>query len=172
MAEGVPGRGTIPGIEAQPFFSLAVVFYLWKLWIEEKNYICKWKIACSSLIIGKTETHLPVFFKTKAHIEQIPPHLSTYQRHRKTQNHRRTKKDTKLPQTSVPQDLKADEDVHKEGVIVWKGLSLLWQSQAQRHHRGAPAQTRSKRVLENPNEPPLSEGYTSGSGEGRMEHQF
>ncbi|GKA64799.1 putative ribonuclease H-like domain-containing protein, partial [Tanacetum coccineum] len=47
-----------------------------------------------------------------------------------------------------------------------------WQSQAPRHHGGAPAQTRSERVLEKPNEPPLSEGHTSGSGEGRMEHQF
>ncbi|GJX56729.1 hypothetical protein Tco_0286626 [Tanacetum coccineum] len=37
---------------------------------------------------------------------------------------------------------------------------------------GAPAQTRSERVLEKPNEPPLSEGHTSGRGEGRMEHQF
>ncbi|GKF92239.1 hypothetical protein Tco_0278958, partial [Tanacetum coccineum] len=37
---------------------------------------------------------------------------------------------------------------------------------------GAPAQTRSERVLEKPIEPPLSEGNTSGSGEGRMEHQF
>ncbi|GJV84748.1 hypothetical protein Tco_1524646 [Tanacetum coccineum] len=36
----------------------------------------------------------------------------------------------------------------------------------------ALVQTRSERVLEKPNEPPLSEGYTSGSGEGRMEHQF
>ncbi|GKA59652.1 hypothetical protein Tco_0758965, partial [Tanacetum coccineum] len=41
-----------------------------------------------------------------------------------------------------------------------------------RHHGGAPAQTRSERVLEQPNEPPISEGHTSGSGEGRMEHQF
>ncbi|GJR90758.1 copia protein [Tanacetum coccineum] len=31
---------------------------------------------------------------------------------------------------------------------------------------------RSERVLEHPIEPPLSEGHTSGSGEGRMEHQF
>ncbi|GJY53859.1 putative RNA-directed DNA polymerase [Tanacetum coccineum] len=30
----------------------------------------------------------------------------------------------------------------------------------------------SERVLDNPNEPPLSEGHTSGSGEGMMEHQF
>ncbi|GKE88110.1 hypothetical protein Tco_1565585 [Tanacetum coccineum] len=32
---------------------------------------------------------------------------------------------------------------------------------------GAPAQTRSERVLEKSNEPPLSEGHTSGSGEAR-----
>ncbi|GKD94401.1 hypothetical protein Tco_1374238 [Tanacetum coccineum] len=38
--------------------------------------------------------------------------------------------------------------------------------------RGSPAQTRSERVFEQPNEPPLSEGHTSGSGEGRMECQF
>ncbi|GKC30913.1 hypothetical protein Tco_1038207 [Tanacetum coccineum] len=38
--------------------------------------------------------------------------------------------------------------------------------------RDAPAQTRSERVLEKPNEPPLLEGYTSGSGEGSMEHTF
>ncbi|GKF53744.1 hypothetical protein Tco_0160654, partial [Tanacetum coccineum] len=37
---------------------------------------------------------------------------------------------------------------------------------------GAPAQTRSKRVLEKPNEPPLSEGHTSGSEEGSMEYHF
>ncbi|GJZ40591.1 hypothetical protein Tco_0587477 [Tanacetum coccineum] len=37
---------------------------------------------------------------------------------------------------------------------------------------GALAQTRSERVLKNPNEPPLSEGHTSGSGEGSMEHTF
>ncbi|GKE44080.1 hypothetical protein Tco_1471364, partial [Tanacetum coccineum] len=37
---------------------------------------------------------------------------------------------------------------------------------------GALAQTMSERVLEKPNEPPLSEGNTSGSGEDRMEHQF
>ncbi|GJX64103.1 hypothetical protein Tco_0298446 [Tanacetum coccineum] len=37
---------------------------------------------------------------------------------------------------------------------------------------GAPAQTRSERVLKQPNEPPLPEGHTSGSREGRMEHTF
>ncbi|GJW42607.1 hypothetical protein Tco_0071406 [Tanacetum coccineum] len=37
---------------------------------------------------------------------------------------------------------------------------------------GAPAQTRSERVLKQPNEPPLSEGHTSGSKEDRIEHTF
>nr|GEY67949.1 ribonuclease H-like domain-containing protein [Tanacetum cinerariifolium] len=37
---------------------------------------------------------------------------------------------------------------------------------------GTPAQTRSERVLKQTNEPPLLEGYTSGSEEGRMEHTF
>ncbi|GJU48738.1 hypothetical protein Tco_1218293 [Tanacetum coccineum] len=82
-----------------------------------------------------------------------------------------------LQTETPPPDLGADEVVHKEGVTVWKGLSLLllgngyrWQSQAPRHHGGAPAQTRSERVLEKPNKPPLSEGgNTAISDEGRME---
>ncbi|GJR00424.1 hypothetical protein Tco_0523408 [Tanacetum coccineum] len=37
---------------------------------------------------------------------------------------------------------------------------------------GAPAQTGFERVLKQPNEPPLSKGHTSRSGEGRMEHTF
>ncbi|GKB54787.1 hypothetical protein Tco_0905540, partial [Tanacetum coccineum] len=47
-----------------------------------------------------------------------------------------------------------------------------WQSQGPRNHGGALAQTRSERVLEKPNEPPLPEGHTSRSGEGSMEHTF
>ncbi|GJT39418.1 putative ribonuclease H-like domain-containing protein [Tanacetum coccineum] len=38
--------------------------------------------------------------------------------------------------------------------------------------RGALVQTRSERVLENSNEPPLTEGHISGSMEGSMEHTF
>ncbi|GJV17063.1 putative ribonuclease H-like domain-containing protein [Tanacetum coccineum] len=45
-----------------------------------------------------------------------------------------------------------------------------WQSQAPRYHGGAPAQTRSERVIEQSIESPLSEGNTSGSREDRMEH--
>ncbi|GJV98322.1 hypothetical protein Tco_1553574 [Tanacetum coccineum] len=37
---------------------------------------------------------------------------------------------------------------------------------------GALAQTRSERVLENTNEPPIPEGHISRSGEGSMEHTF
>ncbi|GKB75154.1 hypothetical protein Tco_0936566 [Tanacetum coccineum] len=37
---------------------------------------------------------------------------------------------------------------------------------------GTPGQTRSERVLAQPNEPPLSEGHTSRSREGRMKHTF
>ncbi|GJR45074.1 putative ribonuclease H-like domain-containing protein [Tanacetum coccineum] len=112
----------------------------------------------------QTETPPPVFHEPQsdAHIEQILQSPTTYQRKRKTQKRRRTNKDTKLPKTSVPQDLRAYEAIHKEGVT----------SQASRHHGGAPSQTRSERVLEKPNEPPLLEGHTSGSGEGSMEYHF
>nr|GEV69228.1 hypothetical protein [Tanacetum cinerariifolium] len=68
------------------------------------------------------------------------------------------KKDTELPQTSVPLNFRADEAVHKEG------------SQAPDTMGGTSAQTRSKRVLKQPNEPPLLEGLTSRSGDGIMEH--
>ncbi|GKA65493.1 putative ribonuclease H-like domain-containing protein [Tanacetum coccineum] len=106
--------------------------------------------------------------QTKAHIEQILPSPSTYQRkQRKTQKHRRAKKVTELPQTSVPLDHEADAVVHKEGEI-GSGDN----PRRQETMGGALAQTMSKRVLEKPNEPPLSEGHTSRSGEGSMEHTF
>ncbi|GKA24604.1 hypothetical protein Tco_0710637 [Tanacetum coccineum] len=104
--------------------------------------------------------------QTEANIEQILPSPSIYQRkHRKTQKHRRAKKVTELPQTSMPLDLRADEVIHKEGVTVW-------QSQAPRNLGSTPAQTRCERVLKQSNEPPLPKGHTSRSGEGRMAHTF
>ncbi|GJW28779.1 putative ribonuclease H-like domain-containing protein, partial [Tanacetum coccineum] len=55
--------------------------------------------------------------QTEANIMQILQSLSIYQRkHKKTQNHRRAKKVTELPQTSMPLDLGSDDAVHKEGV--------------------------------------------------------
>ncbi|GJU22827.1 hypothetical protein Tco_1156169 [Tanacetum coccineum] len=116
----------------------------------------------------KTETPLTVSYEpqTEAHIEKILPSLSTYHRkHRKTQKHRRAKKVTELPQTSVPLDLGADKAVYKEG-------SDSGSPRRQETMGGAPAQTRSERVLKQPNEPPLLEGHTSRSGEGSMEHTF
>ncbi|GKD62765.1 hypothetical protein Tco_1300274, partial [Tanacetum coccineum] len=103
----------------------------------------------------QTETPPPVFHEpqSEAHIEQILQSTTTYQRKRKTQKRRRTNKDTKLPQTSVPQDLRADE-------VAVLGAKTPW--------GGTPAQTRSERVLKKPNEPPLSEGHTFGSEEGNM----
>nr|GEU65687.1 hypothetical protein [Tanacetum cinerariifolium] len=38
--------------------------------------------------------------------------------------------------------------------------------------RGTSAQTMSERVLEQPNEPPLTEGHTSGKGEDRLEENI
>ncbi|GJU24997.1 putative ribonuclease H-like domain-containing protein [Tanacetum coccineum] len=74
----------------------------------------------------ETPPTVPHELQTEAHIEQILPSPSTYQRkQRKTQKHRRAKKVIELPQTSVPLDHRADEAVHKKGVTVWKGLSLL-----------------------------------------------
>nr|GFB57455.1 hypothetical protein [Tanacetum cinerariifolium] len=60
-----------------------------------------------------TVSHEP---QTETHIEKILPSLSTYQRkHRKTHKPRKAKKVNKLPQTSVPLDIGADEAVHQEG---------------------------------------------------------
>nr|GEU59696.1 hypothetical protein [Tanacetum cinerariifolium] len=54
--------------------------------------------------------------QTEAHIKQILPSLSTYQRnHKKTHKPRKAKKVTELPHTSVALDIGADEAVHQEG---------------------------------------------------------
>ncbi|GKD82470.1 putative ribonuclease H-like domain-containing protein, partial [Tanacetum coccineum] len=92
----------------------------------------------------------------------------------------RTKKDTKLPQTSVPQDLEVDEDVHKEeSDSMERAITTAASLDAAQDNDNiiktqtkAMTNTRSERVLEQPIKPPLSEGHTSGSGEIRMEHQF
>ncbi|GKF34738.1 hypothetical protein Tco_0107938, partial [Tanacetum coccineum] len=96
----------------------------------------------------------------EAHIKQILPSPSTYQRkQRKTQKHRRAKQVTVLPQTSVPLDHGADKAVYKEEAdsverVITTDASLVAAHDSLR------------------DEPPLSEGHTSGSGEGRMKHTF
>ncbi|GJY81945.1 hypothetical protein Tco_0494696 [Tanacetum coccineum] len=110
----------------------------------------------------QTETPPPVFHEhqSEAYIKQILQSPTTYQRKRKTQKHRRTNKDTKLPQTSVPQDLGADEAVHKEGVTVAVlGAKTPWGVLLLRLDNEPPT----------PHDSPLSGGNTPGSDEGRME---
>nr|GEX80453.1 hypothetical protein [Tanacetum cinerariifolium] len=53
-----------------------------------------------------------------------------------------------------------------------KGMDTGGNPRRQKTMGGTPAQTRSESVLEQPNEPPLLEGHTSRSKEGRMEHTF
>ncbi|GJY94685.1 putative ribonuclease H-like domain-containing protein [Tanacetum coccineum] len=71
-----------------------------------------------------------------------------------------------------PQEANGDTGLKKSVDARQSEEKNVWKSRAPRHHGGAPAQTRSERVLAQPIEPPLSEGHTSGSGEGRMKHQF
>ncbi|GJY68453.1 hypothetical protein Tco_0471435 [Tanacetum coccineum] len=121
-------------------------------------------IETSPTVTPQTEAHQTTVSQIvfhEAHIEQILPSPTTYQRKRKTQKRRRTKKDTELPQTSVPIDHGADEGKDTGGSL-----------RRQETMGGTPAQTRSERVLEQPNEPPLLEGHTSGSREGSMEPNF
>ncbi|GJW64659.1 hypothetical protein Tco_0116543 [Tanacetum coccineum] len=83
---------------------------------------------------------------------------------------------TELPQTSVPLDHGADEAVHKEGDDIMERVittvASLVAAQDSDNIFKNQSTTMSERVLENPNEPPLTEGHTSGSGEGSMEHTF
>ncbi|GKC01187.1 hypothetical protein Tco_0987323 [Tanacetum coccineum] len=154
-----------------------------------------------------TETPSPIFHEpqTEAHIEQLLPSPTTYQRKRKTQTRRRTKKDTKLPQTSVPQDLEANEAVHKEGgdsveraitttasldathdsdniirtqttampnVDILQGMDIGGSPRRQDTMGVLLLRLGLRECLKSPNEPPLLEGHTFRSGEGKMEHQF
>nr|GEZ60276.1 ribonuclease H-like domain-containing protein [Tanacetum cinerariifolium] len=53
-----------------------------------------------------------------------------------------------------------------------QGMDTGGSPRRQETMRGTPAQTRSERVLKQPNEAPLLEGHTSESGEGKMEKPF
>ncbi|GKC39518.1 hypothetical protein Tco_1051902, partial [Tanacetum coccineum] len=98
----------------------------------------------------------------EAHIEQILSSLTTYQRKRKTQKCRRPKKDTELPQTSVPLDHGADEVVHKEEVTVAVlGAKTPWGGEGKMEH----TIELTDNVPSTPYDSPLLGGYTSGSDE-------
>ncbi|GKC14376.1 hypothetical protein Tco_1011158 [Tanacetum coccineum] len=87
---------------------------------------------------------------------------------------------TKAFDTSVPQDLEVDEDVHKEeSDSMERAITTAASLDAAQDNDNiiktqtkAMTNTRSERVLGQPIKPPLSEGHTSGSGESMMEHQF
>nr|GEV97615.1 putative ribonuclease H-like domain-containing protein [Tanacetum cinerariifolium] len=76
--------------------------------------------------------------------------------------------------------LMADEAVNQEeGGRVERAIttdaSLEDTGGSPRHQEtigGTPAHTRSKRVLEQPNDPPFLEGHTSGNGDGRLEENI
>nr|GEW15498.1 hypothetical protein [Tanacetum cinerariifolium] len=55
-------------------------------------------------------------------------------------------------------------------VDIPQGMDTCGSPRRQETMGGTYAQTRSERVLEQPNEPPLTKGHTSRSREGRMEH--
>ncbi|GKB38089.1 hypothetical protein Tco_0883031 [Tanacetum coccineum] len=144
---------------------------------QSKGFLGKVTPLFDSMLV---QNHAP---EGEAHIEQILPSPSTYHRkYKKTQKHKRAKKVTELPQTSVPLDLGADEAIHTEGgdsvemaITTDASLVAAHDSGSPKHQEtmgGAPAQTRSEKVIEKPNEPPFLEGHTSGSREGDMEHTF
>nr|GEU73152.1 hypothetical protein [Tanacetum cinerariifolium] len=57
-------------------------------------------------------------------------------------------------------------------VDIPQGMDTGGSPRCQETMGGTPAQTRSERVLKQPNEPPLTESHTSSKGERRMEHPF
>ncbi|GJV53793.1 hypothetical protein Tco_1449534 [Tanacetum coccineum] len=77
-----------------------------------------------------------------------------------------TKKDTGLPQTSVPLDHGADEAVHKEGVTVRKGMDTG--GSPRRQDTMGVLLLRLDNVPSTPHDSPLPGGYTPGSDEGRL----
>ncbi|GJU30452.1 putative ribonuclease H-like domain-containing protein [Tanacetum coccineum] len=122
-----------------------------------------------------TETPSSAFHKpqTEAHIEQLLPSPTTYQRKRKTQTRRRTKKDTKLPHPSVPQDLEADKAIHKEGGDSVEMAITTAASLDAAHDSDNIIRTQTM-AMPNVDIPQGmdKEGHTSRSGEGMMDHQF
>ncbi|GJW49710.1 hypothetical protein Tco_0091061 [Tanacetum coccineum] len=134
-----------------------------------------------AVVISESSVRSDLLFDDEdAQIEPILPSPTTYQQKRKTHKCRRTKKDTKLPQTSVPQDLRADEAVHKERCdsverAITTDVILDAAQDSDNILKPRPRQCLMLIFLREwiqPNEPPLLEGHTSGSGEGSMEHTF
>ncbi|GKC15672.1 reverse transcriptase domain-containing protein [Tanacetum coccineum] len=120
-----------------------------------------------SLQIETPPTAAPQTEVFQAVVSQISPSPTTYQRTRKTHKRRRTKKDTELPQTSVPLDHGADEAVHKEG-----GIETGGSPRRQETTGGTMAQVRPEGAPIQSSDPSLSPVNIGASGEDRIEHTF
>nr|GEV06301.1 ribonuclease H-like domain, reverse transcriptase, RNA-dependent DNA polymerase [Tanacetum cinerariifolium] len=129
-------------------------------------------ISATQIAPLQTATHPTVSHEpqTKTHIKQILPSSSTYQRkHKKTHKPKKAKKVTKLPQTSVPLDIRAYEVVHQEG-----GDSVeraITTNAPRKHIGGADAQTRFETASKRSSDPPLSTSHTVRSREDMMEQE-
>nr|GEW31535.1 hypothetical protein [Tanacetum cinerariifolium] len=116
----------------------------------------------------QTKTHPTISHEphTETHIEQILPSSFTYQRkHKKNHKHKKAKKVTELPQTSVPLDHEADEAVHEEGSY---DLPLLEVNTSGSGEDNIEHQDDLTDVVPpTPHDSPLSRGHIPGSDKGR-----
>ncbi|GJR95751.1 hypothetical protein Tco_0267925 [Tanacetum coccineum] len=104
---------------------------------------------------------------------QPPKDLNTYRRTKRGWN-------TKVPHSGCSPKKFGDEAINEEMLdsverAITTYVSLEAAQNSDNINRPKPWQRLMSLILKEkfqPNEPPLSEGHTSGSGEGRMEHQF
>ncbi|GKB18732.1 hypothetical protein Tco_0852655 [Tanacetum coccineum] len=117
-----------------------------------------------------TVSHEP---QIEANIEKILPSPSIYQRkHRKTQTHRRAKKVTELPQTTHDSDnIVRTQTTAMPNVDIPQGMDTGGNPSA-KNMMLLLLRLGLRECLNRPNEPPLPEGHTSRSKEGRMAYTF
>ncbi|GJW92803.1 hypothetical protein Tco_0172475 [Tanacetum coccineum] len=165
----------------------------------KKELAIPWQMATGKefsnpLMVGSLAKTISA--KTGANIEQILPSPSIYQRkYKTTQKHKRAKKVTELPQTSMPLDLRADKVVHKEGgdsvsralttdasLVITQDSDTIIRTQTTTmpnvdipqgmDTNGSPRRQETIGVLllrlATPYDLPLRGGYTPGSDEGRL----
>ncbi|GJZ28641.1 hypothetical protein Tco_0573288 [Tanacetum coccineum] len=157
------------------FENLALIGYeqlLTKLTFQKDPQIASLHIETSPTAAPQTEAHQTAVSQIvfhEAHIEQILPSPTTYQRKRKTQKCRRTEKDTELPQTSVPLDHGADETRYERVLTQPNELPLL-EGHTSRSGKGRMELTfeLTDNAPSTSHNSPLLGGYTPGSDERRM----
>ncbi|GJV53698.1 hypothetical protein Tco_1449439 [Tanacetum coccineum] len=80
---------------------------------EDEPHVESYLIETPPTVAPQTKTHQTAVSHNIVFLKAHVP--TTYQRQRRTHKRRRTKKDTKLPQTSVPLNLEVDNVIPKEG---------------------------------------------------------